>query len=216
MGSLAQVKACQSLDTRLRPVTRRHGLFALSQRLRVRKLVYRCVAYLTRAVDVKDPAARWAGLFARPVEEGNESTAVGACSLATEDDVHGDHDMRAVGTQCGGSRAYGAALVRGQSARFPETFGRASPRTVSRCSASVPVASTLPTANVPPTTARSRASASDRVGASGPGEFRSVRSRAHRDGARRPTPCPAGLASRPDTDSGGALPEYRPTKWSPE
>jgi hypothetical protein len=58
--------------------------------------VYLSVAYLTRAVDVHDPAARWTGPLARPLDEGNESAAVGTGSLATVDDVHGDHLMRAV------------------------------------------------------------------------------------------------------------------------
>ena len=66
----------------------------LAERLRVRELVYRSVAYLTRAVDVQDSAARWTGLVARPLEEGNQSAAVGTGSLETVD-FHGHHPMRA-------------------------------------------------------------------------------------------------------------------------
>ena len=46
------------------------------------------MAYLTRAVDVQDSAARWTGLVARPLEEGNQSAAVGTGSLETVD-FHG-------------------------------------------------------------------------------------------------------------------------------
>ena len=67
---------------------------AARERLRVRELVYRSVAYLTRAVDVQDSAARWTGLVARPLEEGNQSAAVGTGSLETVD-FHGHHPMRA-------------------------------------------------------------------------------------------------------------------------
>jgi hypothetical protein len=84
------------------------------------------VAYLTRAVDVQDSAARWTDLVARPLDEGNQSPAIRTGSLKTID-VHRNqpYARRQTAMDCGDAETRELAeqwLREVRKTRFSRTF----------------------------------------------------------------------------------------------